>query len=82
MKCIEPCAQAGCVSGALDVEEYISGIKHAGFVDVEITPVYLNREQVDDALRQLGGEIQLGDLSKEAVYKAVFSAKITAHKAK
>ncbi|MCP4141575.1 MAG: arsenite methyltransferase [Chloroflexi bacterium] len=73
-------AWAGCVSGALDVEEYISGIKEAGFVDVEITPVYLDRDQVDDAVRQLGGEIQLDGLSKEAVYKAVFSAKITARK--
>ena len=73
-------AWAGCVSGALDVEEYISGIKQAGFVDVEIAPVYLDRDQVDDAVRQLGGEIQLGGLSKEAVYKAVFSAKITARK--
>jgi len=63
-------AWAGCVSGALDVEEYISGIKQAGFVDVEIIPVYLDRDQVDDAVRQLGGEIQLGGLSKEAVYKA------------
>jgi hypothetical protein len=42
--------------------------------------VYLDRDQVDDAVRQLGGEIQLGGLSKEAVYKSVFSAKITAHK--
>ena len=73
-------AWAGCVSGALDVEEYISSIKHAGFVDVHIVPVYLDREQVDDAVRQLGGEIQLGGLSKEEVYKAVFSAKITARK--
>ncbi len=73
-------AWAGCVSGALDIEEYIAGIKAAGFVDVAITPVYLDREQVDDAVRQLGGEIQLGGLSKEAVYKAVFSAKITARK--
>ncbi|HIE25229.1 MAG TPA: arsenite methyltransferase [Anaerolineales bacterium] len=73
-------AWAGCVAGALDVEEYISGIKHAGFVDVEVIPEYLDRDQVDDAVRQLGGEIQLGGLSKEAVYKAVFSAKITARK--
>ena len=73
-------AWAGCVAGALDIEEYISGIKEAGFVDVEIVPVYLDREQVDDAVRQLGGEIQLGGLPKDAVYKAVFSAKITARK--
>ena len=73
-------AWAGCVSGALDIREYIAGIQESGFVDVEIVPVYLDREQVDDAVRQLGGEIQLGGLSKEQVYKAVFSAKITARK--
>jgi SAM-dependent methyltransferase len=73
-------AWVGCVAGALDVEEYISGIKQAGFVDVEVVPVYLDRDQVDDAVRQLGGEIRLNGLSKEAVYKAVFSAKITARK--
>ena len=73
-------AWAGCVSGALDIRDYISAIEQSGFVDVEIVPVYLDREQVDDAVRQLGGEIQLGGLSKEEVYKAVFSAKITARK--
>ncbi len=73
-------AWAGCVSGALDVREYIAGIQESGFVDVEIVPVYLDREQVDDAVRQLGGEHHLGGMSKESVYKAVFSAKITARK--
>jgi arsenite methyltransferase len=73
-------AWAGCVSGALDIREYIAGIQESGFVDVEIVPVYLDREQVDDAVHQLGGEIQLVGLSKEEVYKAVFSAKITARK--
>ena len=73
-------AWAGCVSGALDVEEYVAGIKASGFVDVELVPVYLDREQVDDAVRQLGGEIHLGGISKEEVYKSVFSAKITAYK--
>lgn len=73
-------AWAGCVSGALDVEEYIAGIKASGFVDVEVVPVYLDREQVDDAVSQLGGEVHLGGISKEEVYKSVFSAKISAHK--
>ena len=73
-------AWAGCISGALDVREYIAGIQESGFVDVEIVPVYLDQEQVDYAVRQLGGEIQLAGMSKEAVYKAVFSAKITACK--
>lgn len=73
-------AWAGCVAGALDVEDYIAGIKAAGFVDVELDPVYLDREFIDDGIRQMGGEYDIGDMPREAIYKAVFSAKITARK--
>ena len=73
-------AWAGCVAGALDVEEYVAGIKAAGFVDVELDPVYLDREFIDDGIRQMGGEIDPGEMPREAIYKAVFSAKITARK--
>lgn len=73
-------AWAGCVAGALDVEDYVAGIKAAGFVDVELDPVYLDREFIDDGIRQMGGENDIGDMPREAIYKAVFSAKITARK--
>lgn len=73
-------AWAGCVAGALDVEDYVAGIKAAGFVDVELDPVYLDREFIDDGIRQMGGEYDIGDMPREAIYKAVFSAKITARK--
>jgi len=73
-------AWAGCVSGALDVQDYVADIEAAGFIDVELVPVYLDHEFIDDAIRDLGGEIDLGGMSQETIYKAVFSAKITAYK--
>jgi len=73
-------AWAGCVAGALDVQDYVAGIKEAGFVDVELVPVYLDREFIDDGIQQMGGKIDLGGMSQETIYKAIFSAKITAYK--
>ncbi|MCF6277741.1 MAG: arsenite methyltransferase, partial [Anaerolineales bacterium] len=55
-------AWAGCVAGAMDVGEYVSAIRAAGFVNVELVPVYLDREFIDDAIRQLGGKIDTGDM--------------------
>ena len=46
-------AWAGCVSGALEAKDYVKAIKKAGFVDVQLTPVYWDQETVDDALEQL-----------------------------
>jgi arsenite methyltransferase len=73
---------AGCVAGALDVKDYLAAIRDAGFTDAELTPVYLPRESemVDDAARQLGSELDTNQVSEDALYKAVFSAKIKAHK--
>jgi arsenite methyltransferase len=71
---------AGCVAGALDVKDYLAAIQAAGFTDAEITPVYLPREVVDDAARQLGEGIDISQISEDALYKAVFSAKIKARK--
>ncbi len=73
-------AWAGCVAGALDVQDYMAGIKDAGFVDVKLVPVYLDREFIDEAIQQLDGEIDTSVLPQEMVYKTVFSAKITAYK--
>ena len=46
-------AWAGCISGALDRGEYIAAIEAAGFTDVVLTPVYWDKEVVDEALTQL-----------------------------
>jgi arsenite methyltransferase len=67
---------AGCVSGALDVKDYIQAILDAGFGDVELVPVYWDQSVVDEALEQLS----LDNVNPEWTNKAVFSAKITARK--
>jgi len=72
-------AWAGCVAGALEAKDYIEGIETAGFVDVELTPVYMDKSMVDEAVEQL----DLGDVvdcDDESLYQAVFSAKVTARK--
>jgi len=73
-------AWAGCVAGALDVQDYVAAIEAAGFVGVELVPVYLDREFIDDGIRQMGGKIDLDGMSQDKIYKAIFSAKITAYK--
>ncbi|MEN8171362.1 MAG: arsenite methyltransferase [Chloroflexota bacterium] len=73
-------AWAGCVAGALDIGDYLSGIEAAGFVDVKIVPVYLDHEFIDEAVQELGGTINLSGMPQDTIYKAVFSAKITAYK--
>lgn len=72
-------AWAGCIAGALDVQDYIDAIKKAGFVDVELTPVYMDKPTIDAAI----GQLDLGDsvdTSDESLYKTVFSAKVKARK--
>jgi len=46
-------AWAGCVAGALDVNEYIAGIEEAGFTNIELTPSYWDQEMIDSAIEQL-----------------------------
>jgi len=72
-------AWAGCIAGALSIEDYVSAIENAGFVDVQLERQYLDHELVDDAVDELG----LGDLVEdrdETFYTTVISAKITAYK--
>jgi len=49
-------AWAGCVAGALDVKEYIGAIEAAGFVGVELRPVYCDKEMIEAAVEQLDPE--------------------------
>jgi SAM-dependent methyltransferase len=46
-------AWAGCIAGALDVNEYIGGIEAAGFEDVQLTPVYWDQSMINDAAEHL-----------------------------
>jgi ubiquinone/menaquinone biosynthesis C-methylase UbiE len=49
-------AWVGCLAGALDVKEYTAAIESAGFVDVKLTPVYLDESIIKTAMEQLDPE--------------------------
>jgi len=73
-------AWSGCVAGAVEADEYIGMMKAVGFTNISITPVFFDKEDVDSALADLGDAIDLKTISRDDVYKAVYSAKITAYK--
>jgi arsenite methyltransferase len=73
-------AWAGCVAGAVEAQDYIGMMKAVGFTDVTVTPVFFDKDTVDSAIDDLGDSIELKTISRDDVYKAVYSAKITAHK--
>jgi arsenite methyltransferase len=75
-------AWAGCVAGAVEARDYIGMMKSVGFTDISITPVFFDKETVDSALIDMGDAINLQTISRDDVYKAVYSAKITAYKPK
>ena len=73
-------AWAGCVAGAVEVNDYIAMMEAVGFTDISITPVFFDKETVDSAIADMGGVIELKTVSRDDVYKAVYSAKISAFK--
>lgn len=73
-------AWAGCVAGAVEAEDYIDMMKSVGFTDITIKPVFFDKEIVDFALADMDIAIDLKTISRDDVYKAVYSAKITANK--
>jgi len=73
-------AWAGCVAGAVEVNEYIAMMEAVGFTDVSVTPVFFDKETVDSVIDDLGDMAELKTISREDVYKSVYSAKITAYK--
>jgi SAM-dependent methyltransferase len=73
-------AWAGCIAGAVEAEDYIGMMKSAGFTDISIVPVFFAKEDVDSALADMKDPIEIKTISREAVYEAVYSAKITAYK--
>jgi arsenite methyltransferase len=72
-------AWAGCIAGALEAQDYISAIEEAGFVDVKLTPVYMDKSVIDDAVDQL--ELKEIIAEDDSLYHSVFSAKVTAYRA-
>ncbi|HLA06935.1 MAG TPA: arsenite methyltransferase [Anaerolineales bacterium] len=73
-------AWAGCVAGAVEAKDYIGMMESVGFTDISITPVFFDKETVDSALADMGDAINLKTILRDDVYKAVYSAKITAYK--
>ncbi len=73
-------AWAGCVAGAVEAKDYIDMMEKVGFTDISIKPVFFDKETVDSVLADIGDAIDLNTISRDDVYKAVYSAKITAHK--
>ena len=71
-------AWAGCVAGAVEAKDYIGMMEAVGFTNVSVTPVFFDKETVDGALDEM--KLDVNEYPREAVYKAVYSAKITAYK--
>ena len=51
-----------------------------GFTEISVNPVFFDKETVDAALDDLGDIVELKTISREDVYKSVYSAKISARK--
>jgi SAM-dependent methyltransferase len=73
-------AWAGCVAGAVEAKEYVSMMESVGFTNISITPVFFEKETIDSAINDLGDAIELETIPRDDIYKAVYSAKITAYK--
>ena len=71
---------AGCVAGAVDAKDYIAMMETAGFTDISITPTFFDKETVDEAIQEVGDQINLDSVSQDELYKTVYSARITARK--
>jgi len=74
-------AWAGCVAGAVEAKDYIGMMELVGFTNISITPVFFEKETIDSAINDMGDAIELKTIARDDVYKAVYSAKITAYKA-
>ncbi len=73
-------AWAGCVAGAVEAKDYIGMMEAVGFSDISIKPVYFDKETINTAIADMGDDVDLKNISRDDVYKAVYSAKITAYK--
>jgi arsenite methyltransferase len=71
---------AGCVAGAVDAKEYIAMMEATGFTNISITPTFFDKEIVDEAVEEVGNKIDLTVFPQDALYKTVYSARITARK--
>jgi arsenite methyltransferase len=65
-------AWAGCIAGALDVNDYVAAIEAAGFVDVEVKPTFWDESFFEAAVEQLDPELKDQVKQAQADGKAVF----------
>jgi hypothetical protein len=68
------------VAGAVEAEEYVGMMKSVGFTDISIVPVYFDQQTVDSAIADMKDTVELQTVSRDDIYKAVYSAKIAAYK--
>lgn len=73
-------AWAGCVAGAVEAKDYIAMMEAIGFTNISITPAFFDKETVDSAIADMGDVVELKTIARDDIYKAVYSAKITAYK--
>lgn len=73
-------AWAGCVAGAVEAKDYIAMMEAVGFTNISITPVFFDKETIDSAIAEMGDAVELKTIARDDIYKAVYSAKITAYK--
>jgi ubiquinone/menaquinone biosynthesis C-methylase UbiE len=73
-------AWAGCVAGAVEAKDYIHMMEAVGFTNISIVPVYFDRQTIDSAINEMKDVVELKTVSPDEIYKAVYSAKITAYK--
>ena len=73
-------AWAGCVSGALVEADYVAAIEAAGFVDVTVERVYLDKPNMEEELRNAGLEDRIAEVlaGKSAVLKTEDGIKVVA----
>jgi arsenite methyltransferase len=71
---------AACVSGAIDISDYVQAMLAAGLDDVQMTPTYLDKATINEVVNDLKDQIDLSALPREKINQAVFSARITARK--
>ena len=73
-------AWAGCVAGAVEAKDYVRLLEAVGFKNISLAPVNFHKETLDSAITDTGDAIEMKTISRDDVYKTVYSAKITAYK--
>jgi len=73
-------AWAGCIAGAIDIDAYRGAMQDAGLVDLAVSPTYFDEAIIEEAVGDMGQDLDLGSWNKEAISRTVFSARITARK--